>query len=98
MKRSNQASKTSTHPKGEKDTALISKAAQEHRKGVDKKELSRMRRDQALIRITVFPGVVAYRRGGWETSDSIAEKVEYEKGCEGKGVRVRRLTDAWVYC
>lgn len=98
MERPNQAGTTYTHPKGARDADLIPKAEQERRKGGDEKELSRMRRDEALVQITLFPGVVACRRGGWETPDSIAEKVRYEKGCEGRGVRVRRLTEAWVYC
>ena len=87
-----------THPRGEGDQDMISKAEQERRKGLDERELRRMKRDEGLVQITLMPGITAYRLGGWEIPASSGEKVQYEEGCEGRGVRVRRLTDAWVYC
>jgi hypothetical protein len=94
----NEAEMISTHPLGSGDKDMISKAEQERRETLDAKELQRMKRDQALVQISLLPGMTAYRRGGWEALSSTAEKPVFESGCEGRGVRVRVLTDAWVSC
>lgn len=54
----------------------------------------------ALVQIALFPGVTAYRKGGWEVCSSASPSLspQYESGCAGKGVRERWLTRAWVYC
>lgn len=88
----------STHPRGAGSADLISEEEQARRATLPKTETARMQSDQGLIQITLLPGITAYRRGGWEKPCSTLENVEFEEGCEGKGVRARRLTDAWVYC
>lgn len=97
----------STHPRGTGAKDHIAPTEQARRATLPEEETRRMRHDQGLVQISLFPGLTAYRLGGWETARSGArackprsgtEKVEFEPGCSGAGVRVRPLTDAWVYC
>ncbi|KAJ4316513.1 hypothetical protein N0V94_005432, partial [Neodidymelliopsis sp. IMI 364377] len=60
----NESAMISTHPQGSGDKDMISKPEQERRKTLDAKELQRMKRDQALVQISLLPGMTAYRRGG----------------------------------
>lgn len=46
-----------------------------------------MQDDDALVQITMLPGVVAFRRGGFEGEDDAAQ-----------GFRERRLVRGWVFC
>ncbi len=85
----------STHPRG-----LEGIFSQETRRraNLTKDELvNSMKNDEALVQISLFPGLTAYRRGGWETEGSTLEKVVYEKGCE-EGIRKRVLVKGWVSC
>ena len=98
MHPSNHAAMLATHPKGNGDTDGISAAEQSRRARLSPEELIRMKRDEPLVQIALFPGLIAYRLGGWETRASTATNPRFETGCEGRGFRARRLTEAWVYC
>lgn len=86
------------HPRTPDDSALLPKEEKRRRKGLSEAEKRRRGNDNPLTRITIMRGVTAYRLGGWETAESTARKRVFEEGGEGKGVRVRILTHAWVYC
>ncbi|KAF2622966.1 hypothetical protein BU25DRAFT_350935 [Macroventuria anomochaeta] len=94
----NHSAMIATHPKGSGDLNLISKFEQARCVTLSDTELARMKRDEGLIQITLLPGITAYRLGGWETPSSAASNPQFEGVGKGKGVRARRLTDAWVYC
>lgn len=58
-------------------------------------ETKRMHPGQDLAPITLFPGLTAYRLGGWEKGSS---RPGTKVRLEDSGVRCRSLTGAWVYC
>lgn len=59
----------------------------------------RARADDALTQITIMHGVTAYRRGGWEDGASTLANQKFESSEWARmGVRVRMLTQGWVYC
>ncbi|KZM21102.1 hypothetical protein ST47_g7767 [Ascochyta rabiei] len=71
-------------------------AAEQARRGTRPDEDHRpLPGDEALVQIALLPGVVAYRRGGWETTESTTTAPEHNDN--HIGVRARRLTGAWVY-
>ncbi|KAJ4375576.1 hypothetical protein N0V86_007109 [Didymella sp. IMI 355093] len=96
----NHAQMIATHPRSNGASDPISKEEQDRhsRSTLPDEERTRMHQDQGLVHITLLPGVTAYRLGGWEKPSSRREMVEFEDGCEAKGVRCRALTDAWVFC
>ncbi|KAF2868845.1 hypothetical protein BDV95DRAFT_499986 [Massariosphaeria phaeospora] len=66
--------------------------------GTTDEEKRRAQGDEPLTRITLMDGVTAYRRGGWETTDSTPQTPKYTDGNENKGIRCRVLTHGWVFC
>lgn len=55
--------------------------------------------EREIVQITVFPGVAAYRLGGWEANESTCERKVYQQvGYEEQGFRRRLLMKGVVFC
>ncbi|OSS53094.1 hypothetical protein B5807_02184 [Epicoccum nigrum] len=65
-------------------------AEMERRAAMSDQERRQMRNEQAMVQVAILPGCEAYRRGGWEDTQASSGKE--------KGIRIRRLTDAYVFC
>ncbi|KAL1795389.1 hypothetical protein ACET3X_007205 [Alternaria dauci] len=78
------------------------------RSAMDESEKRRARGDVPVTQIVCMPGITTYRRGGWEkpssptsgaaASDTTETPVYQKRGYEDMGIRVRVLTQGWVYC
>lgn len=95
----NHAQMQQTNPRTPDDAEGLTRAEIRRRQRLSAAEKKRAHNDDALTQITVLDGVTAYRVGGWEARDSTLSDVRFEKKEFGnRGVRVRKLTDALVYC
>lgn len=74
--------------------------------GLSEAEQERMQTDEPLIQIALFPGIVACRRGGFESSpcssshadDVSSSPLQLQHEGETVGFRSRRLMQGWVFC
>ncbi|KAH3911311.1 hypothetical protein HBH56_133060 [Parastagonospora nodorum] len=88
-----------TNPRTPDDAEGLTRAETQRRANLSPAEKNRAQNDDPLTQITILDGVTAYRQGGWEAQDSTLSNVKFEKQeFENRGVRVRKLTDALVYC
>lgn len=100
----NHAAMVATHPRGDGEGDGICSTELDRRAGLAAEERERMRGDQGVVQVGVFPGVVAFRRGGRgvEDGDEEGEEMGMEMrkrvGREERGIRVRELLKARVYC
>lgn len=94
----NHAAMVATHPRGEGEGDGICSTELDRRAGLSAEERERMRGDQGVVQVGVFPGVVAFRRGGWGDEDGEEMGMRKRIGREGRGIRVRELLKARVYC
>jgi hypothetical protein len=90
----NENEMSATHPHGSEEDGL-SQAELKRRAAMSDQELKRMRNDRPIVQVTILPGCVAYRRGGWE--DTPGSKADAGKG-GAKGIRIRPLTKEYVSC
>ncbi|EOA91452.1 uncharacterized protein SETTUDRAFT_63419, partial [Exserohilum turcica Et28A] len=93
-------SKDSDNSSSNRDTGVASSSTGAKVNEKEKeKERQRAEHDIPLTQMTLLNGMVAYRRGGWETASSTIQQPEYqEREWEDRGVRVRRVTRGWVWC
>lgn len=87
------------NPRTPGDDPRLSAAEKARRAGLSDAEKKRARNDEPLTQIIIMDGVTAYRLGGWEKGSSTLEDQVYEKAeWAHRGVRMRVLTQGWVYC
>lgn len=86
-----------THPLRSDTDAALPAAEQARRAAMSRQEREQIKKERAVVQVSILPGCVAYRRGGWE-DDAPSEKTGGGSKGEARGIRMRRLTDAWVSC
>jgi hypothetical protein len=87
------------NPREPHDHPSLPAAEIRRRQALPNAEKMRARSDEALTQITIMHGVTAYRRGGWEDGASTLANQKFESSEWARmGVRVRMLTQGWVYC
>lgn len=88
-----------TNPHTPDDAEGLTRAEMQRRARLSPAEKKRAHNDDPLTQIIVMDGVTAYRLGGWEAQDSTLANVKFETNeFANRGVGVRKLTDALVYC
>lgn len=103
----NHAEMAGTQPRGSGVEEGLFPHEMARREGLSGSERERMRGDGAVVQVCVFPGVVACRRGGFESFSSSLSSITTVTALTAPtpnpedtavSVRVRRLTTASVYC